>query len=133
LAGADDARPALNGRFWFRNIFALDRIDPKAKEASKSFFRGKEANVALHERDIARKVENGIARKMVRLELVEVEESAKEVGSRKAEAALEMSKENNGLTGFRHRFHLAARKPARYLCRYPPGAVEPVDLRLRHI
>jgi hypothetical protein len=123
----------LNGRFGFRNVFALDRIDPKAEEASKSFFRGKEANVALHERDIARKVENGIARKMVRLELVEVEESAKEVGSRKAKAALEMSKENDKLTGFKHRFNLAARKPAGYFRRYPPRAVQPIDFGLCHV
>jgi hypothetical protein len=133
LARADNTRTALDGRFGLRNVFALDRIDPKAEEASESFFCREETNVGLHERDIARKIENGIATKMMRLELVEIQKLAEEVGRRKAEATLEVSEENNKLTGFRHGFHLAAWKPARYLCRYPPGAVQPVDLRLRHI
>ena len=111
----------------------MDRIDPKAKEASKSLLRGTEADVSLHEGNITRKIKNGIARKVVRLELVKIQKAAEEIGSRKAEAALEVSKENDGLTGFKHRFNLVARKPARYLCRYPPGAVQPVDLVMCHV
>jgi hypothetical protein len=34
-----------------------------------------------------------------------------------------MSKENDGLTGFEHRFDLVAWKPAGDFCRYPPGMV----------
>jgi ribosomal protein S24E len=113
--------------------FALDQIDPKAKEASKSLLRRTEADVALHEGDIARKIKNGIARKVVRLELVEIQELPKEIGSRKAEAALKVSKENDGLTGFEYRFDLVARKPAGNFCRYPPGTVQPIDLVLRHV
>jgi ribosomal protein S24E len=111
----------------------LDRIDPKAKEASKSFLSRTEADVALHKGNVARKVENGIARKLVRLELVKIQELAKEVGGRKAEAALKVSKENDGLTGFEYRFDLVARKPAGNFCRYPPGTVQPIDLVLRHV
>jgi hypothetical protein len=50
----------------------LDRVDPKIVEASKSLNRRKEANESLHERNIRREVKDGIARKVVRLELVEV-------------------------------------------------------------
>jgi hypothetical protein len=51
----------------------LDRIDPKAEEASKGFLGGKETNIGLHERNEARKVENGVARKMMGLEFVKIE------------------------------------------------------------
>jgi hypothetical protein len=123
----------LNEGFGFRNVFALDRIDPKAKEASKGFFCGKEANVALHERNIAGEVEDGIARKMVGLELIEVKELAEKVRGRKAEAALEMRSKYHKLSGFGYEFQLIAWNPARYLCRYPPGAVQSVDVLLHHI
>jgi ribosomal protein S24E len=123
----------LNGGFGFRNVFALDRIDPKAKEASKSFLSGTEADVALHEGNVTRKVKNGIARKVVRLESIKIQELAKEVGGRKAEAALKMRKENDELTGFEYRFNLVARKPAGNFCRYPPGTVQPINFMLRHI
>ena len=59
----------------------------------------------------------------MRLKFVEIKETPKEVGSRKAEAALEVSKENNSFTGFRHRFDFIARKPAGYSFRNPPGPV----------
>jgi hypothetical protein len=133
LTGSDDARPASNGRFGFRNVFSLHQIDLKAEEASKGFFCGKEANVALHERNVTRKVEDGIARKVVRLELVKIQELTEEVRSRKAEAALEVSKENDGLTGFKYRFDLVARKPVGYFCRYPSRPVQPVNFGLRYI
>jgi hypothetical protein len=111
----------------------LDRVNPKAEEASESFFCGKEANVGLHERNVARKIEDGVAREVMGLEFVEIKELADEIGGREAEAALKVSNKNNELSGFGRGFHLIAWNPARYLCRYPPGAVQPVDVRLRHI
>jgi hypothetical protein len=123
LAGADDTRSALNGGFGFRIIFALDRIDPKAKEASESFLSGTEADVALHEGNVTRKVENGIARNVVRLESIKIQELAKEIGGRKAEAALKVSEEDNILIGFKYRLDLVAWKPGGYSFRYPSRPV----------
>jgi hypothetical protein len=60
-------------------------------------------------------------------------ELAEEIGGRKAEATLKMSKENNDLTGFEHRFDLVTWKPADDSFRNPPGPVEPVDLILGHV
>ena len=133
MAGADNARSALDRRFGLGDVFTLDRIDPKAEEASESFFCREETNVGLHERNKARKIKNGIARKVMRLKLVKIEELAEEVRSRKAETALKMSRENYVLSGFRRGFHLVARNPARHLCRYPTGVVQPVNLRLLHV
>jgi hypothetical protein len=133
LAGADDARPALNGGFGRRNVLALDRIDPKGEKAGKRLASGTDANVALHEGHKTRKVKNGIAGKVVRLETIEVEELAKEIRSRKAEATLKVSKKNNDLTGFEHRLDLVAWKPADDSFRNPPRPVEPVDLELGHV
>jgi hypothetical protein len=58
---------------------------------------------------------------------------AEEVRGREAEAALEVSEEDNKLTGLEHRFNLIAWKPAGYTFRYPSRPVEPVDLVLIHI
>ena len=90
----------------------MDRVDPKAEEASKSFFCRTETYVGLHERNKTGKIKNGIARKVVRLKFVEVKEFAEEIRSRKAEAALKMSRENYIFSGFWRGFHLAARNPA---------------------
>ena len=90
----------------------MDRIDPKAEEASKSFFCWMETYVGLHERNKAGEVENGIAREMMGLEFVEIEEFAEKIRGRKAEAALKMSRENYIFPGFWRWFHLAARNPA---------------------
>jgi hypothetical protein len=111
----------------------LDRVDPKAKEASESFFCGTEANIGLHERNIAREVEDGAARKMVGLEFVKVKELTKEIGGRKAKAALKMRNKNDELSGFGLGFHLITWNPARYLRRYPSGTVQPVDIFLGHV
>jgi hypothetical protein len=70
---------------------------------------------------------------VVRLKFIEVEELAEEVGGQKAEAALKVSGENHGFSGFGCGLQLIAGNPARYLCRYPPGAIQPVDLRLLHV
>jgi hypothetical protein len=62
----------LNGGFGPRNFLALDGVDSKREKASKGLASGTDADVRLHESSIARKVKNGIAGKMVRLELVKV-------------------------------------------------------------
>ena len=111
----------------------MDRVDPKAEEASESFFCRTETYVGLHERNKTRKIKNGIARKVMRLEFVEVEELAEKIRGRKAKTTLKMGRENYILSGFRRGFHLAARNPARYLFRYPPGAVQPVNFRLLYV
>ena len=69
----------------------------------------------------------------MRLEFVEVKELAEKIRGRKAKTALKVSRENYVLSGFRRGFHLAARNPAKHLCRYPPGAVQPVDFRLLYV
>jgi hypothetical protein len=123
----------LNGGFGLGNVLALDRVDPEREKAGKRLASGTDANVALHEGHKTRKIKNGIAGKVVRLESIEVKELAKEIGGRKAEAALKMSKENNDLTGFEHRFNLVTWKPADDSFRNPPRPVEPVDLKLSHV
>jgi hypothetical protein len=129
---ADDAGAALGWRLGLGDVLALDRVDPKAEKASKSLKSRKETYVGLHERNKARKIENGVARKMVRLEFIKIEELAEEVRSRKAEAALGVGGKDYGLSGFRRGLQLVAGNPARYLCRYPAGAVQLVNLRLLH-
>jgi hypothetical protein len=123
----------LYGGFGLRNVLALNGVNPKREEASKSLASGTDADVALHEGGITRKVKNGIAGKVVRLELVIIQNLAEEIRSRKAEAALEVSKKHNELTGFEYRFDLVAGKPAGYSFRYPSRPVEPVDLVLRDV
>jgi hypothetical protein len=123
----------LNGGFGGRNVLALDRVDPKGEKAGKRLASGTDANVAFHEGHKARKVKNGIAGEMMRLETIEIKELTKEVRGRKAEATLKVSKENNSFTGFEHRLDFAARKPAGDSFRNPPGPVEPVDLVLGHV
>ena len=91
LARADDARSALNRRFGSGNVLALDRIDPKAEEASKSFFCWMETYVGLHKRNKAGEVKDGVAREMMGLEFVKIKELPEEVRSRKTETTLEMS------------------------------------------
>jgi hypothetical protein len=88
LAGRNDACLALNWGFGVRKLLILDRVDPKIIEASKSINGGKEANEGLHERNVTREVEDGIARKVGRLELVKIQELTEEIRSRKAEGAL---------------------------------------------
>lgn len=69
----------------------------------------------------------------MRLDFVEVKELAEKIRGRKAKTALKVSGENYVLSGFRRGFHLAARNPARYLFRYPPGAVQPINFRLLYV
>jgi hypothetical protein len=120
----------LYGGFGFRNFLALNGINPKSKEAGKRLTSGTNADVGLHEGGITRKIENGVAGKMVRLELVKIKKTAEEIGSRKAEATLEVSKKDYVLTGPEYRFDFVAGKPAGYSFRYPSGPVKPVDLVL---
>jgi hypothetical protein len=70
---------------------------------------------------------------MMGLEFVKIKKLAEEIGGRKAEATLKVSEKNYGFSGFRRGFHLITWNPARDLCRYPSGAVQPVDIRLRHV
>jgi RNA-binding protein YhbY len=133
LAGADDARPALNGGFGFRNFLALNGIDPKSKETGKRLASGTNADISLHKGGITREVKNGVAGKMVRLELVKIKETPEEIGGGEAEAALEVSEKNDVFTGPRHRFDLVARKPAGYSLRNPSGPVKPVNLVLANV
>jgi hypothetical protein len=72
LAGADDARAALHGRLGLRDFLALDGVDPQVEEAGKRLTSGTNADVSLHEGGITREIENGVARKVVRLEFVEI-------------------------------------------------------------
>jgi hypothetical protein len=123
----------LYGGFGLGNVLALDRIDPEREEAGKRLASGTDADVALHEGHKTRKIKNGIAGKVVRLESIEIKELAEEIGGRKAEATLRVSKENNDLTGFKRRFDLVTRKPAGDSFRYSPGPVKPVDLILSHV
>jgi hypothetical protein len=44
-----------------------------------------------------------------------------------------VSKKNDELTGFEHRFNFVARKPAGYSFRYPSRPVQPVNLVLSHV
>jgi hypothetical protein len=120
----------LYGGFGFRNFLALNGVDPKSKETGKRLASGTNADIGLHKGGIARKIENGVAGKMVRLELVEIEKTAEEIGGGKAEATLEVSKKDDVLTGPEYRFDFVAGKPAGYSFRYPSGPVKPVDLVL---
>jgi hypothetical protein len=72
LAGANDAGAALHGRLGLRNFFALNGINPQRKEAGKRLTSGTNTDVGLHEGGVAGKVKDGIARKMVRLEFIEI-------------------------------------------------------------
>jgi hypothetical protein len=101
----------------------LDRVDPKAKETSESFLCGKETYVGLHEANKARKIEDGVAREMMGLKLVEIKELPEEIRGREAKTTLEVSRENYIFSGFRRGLYLIARKPANYFRRNPPGAV----------
>jgi hypothetical protein len=130
LTGADDTRPALYGGFGLRNVLTLNGIDPERKETGEGFPSGADAYVGFHEGGVARKVENGIARKMVRLEFVEIKKPAEEIGSGEAEATLKVSKKDDVLSGIEHRFDFVARKPASDAFRYPSRPVEPVYLVL---
>jgi hypothetical protein len=67
----------LNGGFGLRNLLALDRVDPKREKASKSLAGRADADVCLHEGSITRKIENGIAGKVVRLKPIEIQELTK--------------------------------------------------------
>jgi hypothetical protein len=113
----------LYGGFGFRNFLALNGVDPKSKETGKRLASGTNADISLHEGGIAGEVENGVAGKVVRLEFVKIKETPEKRGDREAEAALEVSKEDDAFTGIRHRFDLVARKPAGYSFRNPPGPV----------
>jgi hypothetical protein len=62
----------LNRRLGLGNALALDRVDPKGEETRKSFDGGQEANIGLHEGNIAGKIENGVAREVMRLELEKI-------------------------------------------------------------
>jgi hypothetical protein len=62
----------LNRRLGLWEIPVLDRVDPKTEEAGKSFDGGEKADVGLHKRNITRKIENGVAREVVRLEFLEI-------------------------------------------------------------
>jgi hypothetical protein len=72
LAGANDAGPALHRRLGLRNFLALNGINPQRKEAGKRLTSGTNADVGLHEGGIAGKVKDGIARKVMRLEFIEI-------------------------------------------------------------
>jgi hypothetical protein len=72
LAGANDARSALHRRLGLRDFLALNRINPQTKEAGKRLTSGTNADVGLHEGGIAGKVKDGIARKVMRLEFIEI-------------------------------------------------------------
>jgi hypothetical protein len=122
--------PHCTGGFGFRNFLALNGVNPKSKETGKRLTSGTNADVGLHEGGVTRKIENGVAGKIVRLELVKIQKAAEEVRGRKAEAALEVSKKDDELTGSEYRFDLVAGKPAGYPFRYPSGPVKPVDLVL---
>ena len=87
----------------------MDRVDPKAEEASKGFFCRTETYVGLHERNKAGEVKNGIAREMMGLEFVEIKELPEEVRAREAKTTLEVSGENYVFSGFRRGLYLAAR------------------------
>jgi hypothetical protein len=113
----------LYGGFGLRNLLALDRVDSKGEEASKGLASGADADIRLHKSSITRKIKNGIAGKVVRLKLIEIQELAKKVRGWEAEAALEMSEEDNKLTGFKYRLDLVARNPAGYSFRYPSRPV----------
>jgi hypothetical protein len=116
--------------FGFRNLLALNGVDPKSEEAGKRLTSGTDADVGLHKGGITRKIENGVAGKMVRLELVKIKEIAEEIGGGKAEATLEVSKKDDVLSGSEYRLDLVAGKPAGYPFRYPSGPVKPVDFVL---
>ena len=82
LAGRKYARPALDDRFGIRKLLILDRVDPEIVEASKSIDRRKKADEAFHERDIGRKIKDGVGRKMVGLEFIKIKKAPEEVRRR---------------------------------------------------
>jgi hypothetical protein len=57
----------------------LDRVDPKIVEASKGVNGRKEANKSLHERNVRRKIKDGIARKMMGLKFIKVKETPEKI------------------------------------------------------
>ena len=60
----------------------LDRIDPEVVETSKGFDGREETDETLHERDLGRKIKDGVARKMVGLELIKIKKAPEEVRRR---------------------------------------------------
>jgi hypothetical protein len=133
LAGADDAGAALHGRLGLGDLLALDGVDPQVEETGKRLTSGTNADVSLHEGGITRKIEKGVARKVVRLEIVEIQEIPEKSRGRKAEAALKVSEKNNILVVFRIRFDLVIRNPAGNSFRNPPRPVQPIDLKLSNV
>jgi hypothetical protein len=109
----------LYGRFGLGNVLALNGIDPKREEASEGLASGADADVGFHEGGVARKIENGVAGKVVRLEFIKIKKLAEEVRGGKAEATLKMGKKHDVLTGFEYRFDFVAGKTAGYSFRYP--------------
>jgi hypothetical protein len=57
----------------------LDQVDPKIIEASKGVGSREKTDKTFHKRDIGRKVKNGVAKKVMRLKLVEVKKPVEEI------------------------------------------------------
>jgi hypothetical protein len=94
---------------------------------------GPETDVSFHEGDEGREVKDGVARKMVKLEFVEIKEAPEEVRRRKAETVLKMGGKHHHFAWIGHRLTLITRNPTRYLFRYSPRPAQPIYLRLAHI
>jgi hypothetical protein len=71
-AGRQDAAPTPDKGFGLRKFPILDRILPKIVKEREVINRRSDTTVSLHEGGEGRKVEDGIARKMVGLKLIEI-------------------------------------------------------------
>jgi hypothetical protein len=71
-AGRQDAAPAPDKGFRRRKSPILDRVLPKIIKEREVIYKRGDTAVSLHEGGERRKVEDGIARKMVRLKFIEI-------------------------------------------------------------
>jgi hypothetical protein len=72
LAGREDAAPAPDKRLGVRKFPILDRILPEIVKEGEIIYRRSDTSVSLHESGKIREVKDGVARKMVGLEFVEI-------------------------------------------------------------
>jgi hypothetical protein len=62
----------------------LNRILPEVVEERKIIYQGSHADIPLHESGKGRKIEYGVARKMMGLKFIEIKKAPEEIRRRKA-------------------------------------------------
>jgi hypothetical protein len=84
LAGRENATPAPDKRFGVRKVRVLDGVLPQIVEKGKIIYRRGHTDVPLHESGEGRKIEDGVARKVMGMKLIEIEKAPEEIRRRKA-------------------------------------------------